>query len=251
MGENGAQPPVLLGREGGVATITLNNPRRKNAMTHPAWLLLRESLAAVAASDARVLVVTGVEGDFCAGADLFTAKNGWPGAPEPTRPIDGPGCPRRPSMHRSPHDHTESNEVDLHDARIPHRHRLGDVGQGWRVVMTTLMNERRAIGGGSSLRGSGSIGAALKLWRERPDLRTSAFRDRLTLPSTTADAARLAGDRQRVESGDRPIGPEGSIGELVGAELNQEIYEFCMDMPGIEATLYGSYEPPVGEVPRG
>jgi alkylation response protein AidB-like acyl-CoA dehydrogenase len=143
----------------------------------------------------------------------------------------------------------EFNEVYLHDARIPDTHRLGDVGQGWRVAMTTLMNERRAIGGGSSVRGSGSIGAALQLWRERPDLRTPTLRDRLTLLFATADAARLTGDRQRVENGDRPIGPEGSIGKLVGAELNQEIYEFCMDMLGVEATLYGSYEPPVDAPP--
>jgi 3-oxochol-4-en-24-oyl-CoA dehydrogenase len=143
----------------------------------------------------------------------------------------------------------EFNEVYLHDARIPDTHRLGDVGQGWRVAMTTLMNERRAIGGGSSVRGSGSIGAALQLWRERPDLRTPTLRDRLTLLFATADAARLTGDRQRVQNGDRPIGPEGSIGKLVGAELNQEIYEFCMDMLGVEATLYGSYEPPVDAPP--
>src|SRR4051812_6244165 len=62
----------------------------------------------------------------------------------------------------------EFNEVYLRDARIPDSHRLGEVGQGWHVAMTTLMNERTAIGGGSSLRGSGSIGSALRLWRGRP-----------------------------------------------------------------------------------
>ena len=59
---NGGEPPVLLSREGDVATLTLNNPRRKNAMSRHAWRLLRDSLAAVAASDARVLVVTGAGG---------------------------------------------------------------------------------------------------------------------------------------------------------------------------------------------
>jgi alkylation response protein AidB-like acyl-CoA dehydrogenase len=136
----------------------------------------------------------------------------------------------------------EFNEVYLHDVRIPDTYRLGDVGQGWRVAMTTLMNERQAIGGGSSLRGSGSIGAALELWRQRADLRTPTLRDRLTILFAKADALRLTGDRQRVESGHRPVGPEGSIGKLVGAELNQDVYEFCMDMLGVEATLYGSYE---------
>jgi alkylation response protein AidB-like acyl-CoA dehydrogenase len=49
-----------------------------------------------------------------------------------------------------------------------------------------------------------------------------------------------------VESGDRPIGPEGSIGKLVGAELNQAVLDFCMDLLGVEASLYGSYDPPDG-----
>ncbi|SDC21057.1 Acyl-CoA dehydrogenase [Geodermatophilus telluris] len=140
----------------------------------------------------------------------------------------------------------EFNEVHLDGARIPDSHRLGEVGQGWRVAMTTLMNERRAIGGGSSRRGSGSIGTALRLWRERPDLRTPTLRDRLTQLFAAADAARLTGERQRVESGDRPVGPEGSIPKLVGAELNQAVYDFCMDLLGVEATLYGSYDPPDG-----
>jgi alkylation response protein AidB-like acyl-CoA dehydrogenase len=136
----------------------------------------------------------------------------------------------------------EFNEVYLRDARIPDSSRLGEVGQGWHVAMTTLMNERNAIGGGSSVRGSGSIGSALRLWKERPDLRTPALRERLVHLFATADAARLTGDRQRVEGGER-IGPEGSVGKLVGAELNQAVYEFCMDMLGVEATLYGSYTP--------
>jgi hypothetical protein len=71
-------PPVLLSREGDVVTLTLNNPRRKNAMSHPAWLLLRDSLAAVAGSDARVLVVTGAAGDFSAGADLSVESGARP-----------------------------------------------------------------------------------------------------------------------------------------------------------------------------
>jgi alkylation response protein AidB-like acyl-CoA dehydrogenase len=138
---------------------------------------------------------------------------------------------------------SEFNEVYLRDARIPDAHRLGDVGQGWHVAMTTLMNERNAIGGGSSVRGSGTIGSALRLWRDRPDLRTPALRERLAVLFAKADAARLTGDRHRVENGTKPIGPQGSIGKLVGAELNQEVYEFCMDMLGVEATLYGSYVP--------
>jgi 2-(1,2-epoxy-1,2-dihydrophenyl)acetyl-CoA isomerase len=47
-------------------------------MSRQAWRLLRESLATVAAGDARVLVVTGAAGDFCAGADLSGEPTGRP-----------------------------------------------------------------------------------------------------------------------------------------------------------------------------
>ena len=46
------------------------------------------------------------------------------------------------------------NEVYFTDVRVPDSHRLGDVNQGWGVALTTLMNERAAIGGGSGGGGS-------------------------------------------------------------------------------------------------
>jgi acyl-CoA dehydrogenase len=39
------------------------------------------------------------------------------------------------------------NEVFFNEVRVPDDHRLGDVNQGWTVALTTLMNERAAIGG--------------------------------------------------------------------------------------------------------
>jgi alkylation response protein AidB-like acyl-CoA dehydrogenase len=154
--------------------------------------------------------------------------------------MEDPGVEVRPLRQMT--GEAEFNEVYLRGARIPDSHRLGAVGEGWRVAMTTLMNERNAIGGGSSIRGSGSIGSALRLWRERTDLRTPELRARLLDLFVRADAARLTGDRHRVEHGDRPAGAEGSIGKLTGAELNQDVYEFCMDMLGPEAALYSGYD---------
>jgi 2-(1,2-epoxy-1,2-dihydrophenyl)acetyl-CoA isomerase len=59
----GGASPVLLSRDDGVATITVSNPRRKNAMTGAGWRGLRVALAEVAAGDARVLVITGAGED--------------------------------------------------------------------------------------------------------------------------------------------------------------------------------------------
>ena len=78
---NGGSPPVSLTRDGDVTTLTLSNPRRKNAMTPLAWRMLREALVEVGRSEARVLVVTGEGTDFCAGADLSAR------ADRPPRPM--------------------------------------------------------------------------------------------------------------------------------------------------------------------
>ena len=49
------------------------------------------------------------------------------------------------------------NEVFFTEVRVPDTHRLGDVNGGWTVALTTLMNERAAIGGGSMSSGGGNL----------------------------------------------------------------------------------------------
>jgi len=54
----------------------------------------------------------------------------------------------------------EFNEVYFTDARIPDEERLGDIGEGWRVSLTPLMNERVSIGGTVPPKESGPIAVA-------------------------------------------------------------------------------------------
>ncbi|MGE2732007.1 acyl-CoA dehydrogenase family protein [Mycolicibacterium vaccae] len=154
--------------------------------------------------------------------------------------MHGEGVETRPLRQLT--GHAEFNEVYMTDARIPDAFRLGAVGDGWRVAMTTLMNERSALGGSGSRRGAGTISDAVALWTSRPDLHNPVLRDRLAALWLRSEAQRLTAERSRAAATTTGgPGPEASIGKLVGAELNQHIYEFCMDLLGPEGILYDGY----------
>jgi alkylation response protein AidB-like acyl-CoA dehydrogenase len=153
--------------------------------------------------------------------------------------MHSPGVETRPLRQLT--GQAEFNEVYLTDVRIPDAHRLGAVGDGWRVAMTTLMNERSSIGAGGGRRGTGTIADAVGLWAARPDLHTPALEDRLTRLWLRSEAQRLTSERSRATATVDGPGPEGSVGKLVNAELNQQVYRFCMDLLGPEALLYHDY----------
>jgi alkylation response protein AidB-like acyl-CoA dehydrogenase len=137
----------------------------------------------------------------------------------------------------------EFNEVYLNDVRLPDALRLGGEGEGWRVSMTTLMNERVAIGGGRAKRGSGAIAQAVDVWKAT-GCDDPVRRDQLMKLWVAAEVNRLtnmrAGQLARVGT----PGPEGSVGKLAFAELNQAISELCVDLMGAEGQLYTDYESP-------
>lgn len=117
----------------------------------------------------------------------------------------------------------EFNEVFLTGVRIPDAHRLGEVGEGWKVAQTTLMNERVAIGGSRIPREGGMIGVAAEDWRARPALRTHDLHQRLLTLWVEAEVARLTGERLRQQLTKGQPGPEGSGMKLAFARLAQEI----------------------------
>jgi len=143
----------------------------------------------------------------------------------------------------------EFNEVFFTDARVPDTSRLGGVGEGWRVAVTTLMNERVAIGGAVSRRDQGPIGDALRLWRERwlgntsPEARV--LRDRLMSSWIRSEVTRLTNLRAAETRQSGTPGPEGSVAKLAFAEENKRIYELCVDLMGAEGMLHSSDYPKV------
>jgi alkylation response protein AidB-like acyl-CoA dehydrogenase len=136
----------------------------------------------------------------------------------------------------------EFNEIFFTDARFPDTARIGPEGDGWRVAVTTLMNERVSIGGGVARRGGGPIADAVKIWKERWSGNTSphalALRDRLLQSWIRCEAFSMTNQRAaQVRRAGTP-GPEGSVGKLAYAEENKRVYELCMDLLGNEAMLY-------------
>jgi alkylation response protein AidB-like acyl-CoA dehydrogenase len=131
----------------------------------------------------------------------------------------------------------EFNEVYMTEVRVPDAHRIGAEGEGWRVALTTLMNERTAIGGsgsgGGPKRGSGPISLLMDTYAERDD-RTEVERDRVTQLWIRSEVLRLTNRRaaQMAKSGNP--GPEGSVGKAVGAILNQDIFEAAVDLQGMD-----------------
>jgi alkylation response protein AidB-like acyl-CoA dehydrogenase len=106
------------------------------------------------------------------------------------------------------------------------------------VSLTTLMNERTAIGGGVSKRGSGAIGAAVDLWTGLdPSMKSAARREELMKLWCRSEAARLTNARASAKAKVGNPGPEGSIGKLSMAELNQEIFSMCVDLLGPAGTV--------------
>jgi alkylation response protein AidB-like acyl-CoA dehydrogenase len=135
----------------------------------------------------------------------------------------------------------EFNEVFLTDVRIPDAHRLGAVGEGWKVAQTTLMNERVAIGGHVQPREGGLIGIVAKTWRERPELRTPELRDRLVQHWVEAETLRLAGTRLRQQLTAGAPGPEGSAMKVAFSELNQALTGLEVELLGDEGLAYDDW----------
>jgi len=133
----------------------------------------------------------------------------------------------------------EFNEVYLTEVRVPDADRIGDVGEGWRVAMTTLSNERTTIGGGGGgvpQRGSGAIAEAVRIWQDEANVdHSAAAKDELMKVWVRAEALRLTNIRAAQNRKAGNPGPEGSIAKLMFAEVNMDVYEQCVDLLGASA----------------
>ena len=140
----------------------------------------------------------------------------------------------------------EFNEVYMTDVRVPDSARIGDVGEGWRVSLTTLMNERTAIGGavgGATTAQQGPLGNLMEAYRNMdPAVRTKAHRDEVVQLWVRGEALRLTNVRAAQNARAGNPGPEGSVSKLMLAEFNKELTAKVLDLEGPAAMVDYDYE---------
>ena len=145
-----------------------------------------------------------------------------------------PGIDIRPI--RQMNGGTGFNDVFFDDVRVADRNRLGAADDGWRVAITTLMNERAAIGA----RGMSGFGTTdlIRLAREAEGPRGPAIEDAAVRARIADFHVREAGllyttyrTLTALSRGETP-GPENSIHKLVGSPLRQRMAALGVELQG-------------------
>jgi len=166
--------------------------------------------------------------------------------------MKAPGMEVRPIKQMS--GGSEFNEVFFTDVRVKDTHRLGSVGDGWKVSLTTLMHERLAVGGKPAsapgvkemIELAKSIdlaeGNALEQSHVRQRIADAYIADRgISLTSMRTISALSSG---------RTPGPESSISKVVVAKTMQDIGAFAADLCEGAGLLMGEDSPNIPHLSR-
>ncbi len=135
----------------------------------------------------------------------------------------------------------EFNELFLEDAIVPDENVLGGVGNGWKVALTTLMNERAGLGFFLQVRLRQVLDEVLAEAASRGLLDDPVVADKLGELHLKAEILRLTAYRglTSIERYGQP-GPEGSLTKWMWSETNQQLTQLVADLLGPEAVRAGS-----------
>jgi alkylation response protein AidB-like acyl-CoA dehydrogenase len=125
------------------------------------------------------------------------------------------------------------NEVFFTNVRVPDSQRLGAVGDGWKVSLVTLMNERLAVGGSSGAGWAEFMEAARNIGGldGAPAIKDQALREKIADWYVQAEGLRHTRNRTMtaLSRGQTP-GPESSIGKVVAAAQMQDLANSAVEM---------------------
>jgi alkylation response protein AidB-like acyl-CoA dehydrogenase len=141
---------------------------------------------------------------------------------------------------------SEFNELFIDGARIPESQVLGGAGNGWKVALTTLMNERAGLAFFLQVRMRGLLDALFTEAAATGRLQDPVVADRLGELYLKAEVLRLTAYRglTTIEKYGQP-GPEGSLTKWMWSQTNQQLTQFAADLLGpaaVEAGQKWSYE---------
>jgi len=139
------------------------------------------------------------------------------------------------------------NEIFFTDVKVKDSQRLGEVGQGWTVALTTLMHERLAVGGGQG--GGLDVPQLMQLARsleleDGPAIKNAAVREKIADWYVRSAGLRYTTMRTMtaLSQGKQP-GPEASIAKIVVASKLQDLSAFAMELEGEAGILQGDGAP--------
>jgi alkylation response protein AidB-like acyl-CoA dehydrogenase len=116
----------------------------------------------------------------------------------------------------------EFNEVFLDEVVVPDSARLGPVGQGWAVAITTLMQERNGLSGRPAV-GEGETERVVAHAVETGGWQDPLLRDRLVQAFVDERVLQMATVRSFTETGAEQPTAEGSIRKLAHAVLSESL----------------------------
>jgi len=136
---------------------------------------------------------------------------------------------------------SEFNELFIEGARIPDEHVVGGVGNGWKVALTTLMNERAGLAFFLQVRMRRLLDDLIGEAAARGVLDDDVAAERLGALHVKTEILRLTAYRglTAIEKYGQP-GPEGSLTKWMWSEANQELAELAVDLLGPDALVAGS-----------
>ncbi|HVL81637.1 MAG TPA: acyl-CoA dehydrogenase family protein [Actinomycetota bacterium] len=136
----------------------------------------------------------------------------------------------------------EFSEVYFTDVRVPDTNRVGEIGQGWEVARTTLMNERVALSGISTGMESFTGGARRDPWQAfletLPDRDDPVVRQRIAQVWIDQQAKEITSFRAAVARRAGTPGAEGGVLKVFNAEFNQRRTNLAMNAAGARAIAW-------------
>jgi alkylation response protein AidB-like acyl-CoA dehydrogenase len=140
----------------------------------------------------------------------------------------------------------EFNELFLEEARIPEQNVVGGVGNGWKVALTTLMNERAGLGFALQVRLRQLLDDTIVVAREKGLLEDPLYADALAELHIRCESIRLLAWKglTDIERYGQP-GPEGSLVKWLWSDTNQRLTQLAAEIVGPAALIAGttwSYE---------